>query len=532
VQLAISPDGQQIVAALGFAQQPTPLWVRSVGSTAGRLLPGTEDASFPFWSPDGGSVGFFANGKLKRINVKSQAIEVIADAPFARGGAWQSDGNILFAPNATGPLYRVPASGGHAIEATRLAPKQYDHRAPVMLPDGQHFLYYSRGEPQVRGIWVARLDGTDGRRLLDAEAASVYSPTGHLLFPRQGQLWAQAFDAKTLALSGDPFRLAERVAVNAGLSLASLAASPSGTIAWSSAQTSRSQLTWFDRAGKRLNAIGPSDLTNIANPDLSPDEQRVAFVRNVGGNWDIWLADMQGVASRFTSTLALDFNPTWSADGRQIFFQSDNSGVHSRAVNDGSPEQATMRLETMVYPSDVSPDGRVLLYTRGIGLGAGLYYMALTGDQTPHPFVETTFIDRDGQFSPDGKWVAYQSTESGRNEIYLRPFPGPGDRIQVSAGGGQQPRWSKKSRELFYIAGDQRLVAVSVSFPTNSKPTVGALVPLFRTELASGSAGLGFLTRQQYVVSPDGQRFLINAPIEAVDPASISVILNWKGARE
>jgi Tol biopolymer transport system component len=523
-QLALSPDGQQIVAALTVGGgQPIPLWSRAFGSTSGRTLPGTEGAAFPFWSPDGRSIGFFADRKLKRLDVTSQAIEIVADAPVARGGAWQADDTILFAPNASGPLVRVAAAGGQPIVVTTLQAGQNDHRAPVILPDGQHFIYYARGSPQVRGVYVARLDGSESRRLLDADAAAVYA-SGHLLFVRQEVLFAQPFDATRLALNGEAFRLANRISVNPAVSLASLSASAAGPIAYSTASTGRTQFAWFDRSGKRLETVGPPDQASFANPSLSPDGRQVAFSRVVGGNWDIWLSDMAGAMSRVTSDLAFDFNPIWSPDGRQIFFQLGSSTIAARSVRDGAAEQELLKRPEMLYPSDVSPDGRVLLYTRATTLPTDLWYMSLVGDRTPQPFVETAFQERDGQFSPDGKWVAYQSTESGHNEIYLQPFPGPGDRIQVSAGGGQQVRWGRRSAELFYVAADQRLTSVPVRFKANGAVVLGAAVPLFRTEFQNNPQA-----RQQYVVSPDGQRFLINASTDAIDPPSVTVILNWKG---
>jgi eukaryotic-like serine/threonine-protein kinase len=524
-QLAISPDGQQIVVAPGFGvQQPSPLWLRPLASTSGRLLTGTEGASFPFWSPDGRSIGFFAEQKLKRLDINSQAIQILADAPVARGGAWQADGTILFAPNAAGPLFRVPATGGAPVVATRLETGQNDHRAPLILPDQRHVLYYARGTPQVRGVHVARLDGTETKRLLDADGAAVYTQSGHLLFPRQGELLAQSFDATRLALAGEAFQVADSVSVNPGISLASLSASASGPIAYGTDSIRRTQFAWFDRSGRRLETLGTPDQRSLANPSLSLDGSRIAFSRVVGGNWDIWLIDMQGAVSKFTSALSLDFNPVWSPNGRQIFYQSNNSSIYSRSVTEGTPEEPLLRERTMIYPSAVSPDGSVLLYTRATGLSTDLWYVPLGAERTPHPFVQTAFQERDGQFSPDGKWVAYQSNEAGHFEIYLQPFPGPGDRIQVSAGGGQQVRWARNGSELFYIAADQRLTSVRVTSGANGKLVLGTPLPLFRTEFDSS-----FMTRQQYVVSPDGERFLINAATDAIDPPSITMILNWKG---
>ena len=524
-QLAISPDGQQIVVSPSFAAQgPSPLWLRPLASTSGHLLTGTEGALFPFWSPDGGSIGFFADQKLKRLDLNSQAIQILADAPVARGGAWQTDGTILFAPNPVGPLFRVPATGGQATVATRLETGQNDHRAPFILPGGTHFIYYARGTPQVRGVHVSRVDGTEPKRLLDADGAAVYAPSGYLLFARQGELMAQSFDAARLTLNGEPYRVADSISVNPGISLASLSASAAGPIAYGTDGIRRTQFAWFDRSGKRLETVGTPDQRSLANPSLSPDGKRITFSRVVGSNWDIWLLDMEGAASKLTSSLSLDFNPVWSPDGRQIFYQSNNSSIYSRSVTEGTPEQALLSERTMIYPSEVSPDGSVLLYTRAMGASTDLWYVGLGADRTPHSFIETAFAERDGQFSPNGKWVAYTSNEAGHNEIYAQPFPGPGERIQVSAGGGQQVRWARSGSELFYIAADQRLTSVPTTFGASGKLVLGKPIPLFRTAFDSS-----FMTRQQYVVSPDGQRFLMNAASDAIDPPSITLILNWKG---
>ena len=524
-QLAISPDGQQIVVAPNFGvQRPTPLWLRPLASTAGRPLTGTEGASLPFWSPDGKSIGFFADEKLKRLDVNSQAIQILADAPTARGGAWQADGTILFAPNAKGPLFRVPATSGQPTVATQLEKGQNDHRAPFILPDGLHFLYFARGDPQVRGVHVARLDGTETKRLLDADGAAVYTRSGHLLFPRQGELLAQSFDAVRLTLDGEAFRVADSVSVNPGISLASLSASASGPIAYGTDSIRRTQFAWFDRSGRRLETLGTPDQRGMANPSQSLDGSRIAFSRDVGGNWDVWLLDLQGAVSKLTSALAADWYPVWSPNGQQIFYQTMISNIYSRSATDGTPEQLLLRDTTMVYPSDVSPDGSVLLYTRATSSSTDLWYVPLGADRTPRSFVQTSFFERDGQFSPNGKWVAYQSNDAGHFEIYLQPFPGPGDRIEVSAGGGQHVRWARNGSELFYIAADQRLTSIRVTFGANGKPALGTPVPLFRLEFDSS-----FLTRQQYVVSPDGQRFLINAATDAIDPPSITLMLNWKG---
>ena len=294
-QLAISPDGRYLAVAPTFEGR-APIWLRPIDSTAGRMLPGTEGASFPFWSPDGKSIGIFAERKLKRIDLDGEAVSIVTNA-LGRGGIWQPDGTILFAPNAIGPLFRVPASGGTAVAVTKLEPGQSDHRAPFPLPDGRHFLYYSRGTPQVRGVYVARLDGSESRRLADADAAAVYAASGHLLFVRQGELLAQPFDADRLTLGGVAAAVLGSVAVNPGVSMASLAASPSGAIAYAASGVQSAQFIWFDRTGMKIEALGQPYRTVMGMPSLSPDGRRIAFSREVGSNWDIWLMDMRGAMS-------------------------------------------------------------------------------------------------------------------------------------------------------------------------------------------------------------------------------------------
>ena len=425
--------------APGFGpQQPSPLWLRPLASTSGRLLTGTEGASFPFWSPDGRSIGFFADQKLKRLDVNSQAIQILADAPVARGGAWQADDTILFAPNPVGPLFRVPANGGQPSVATQLEAGQNDHRAPFILPDGRTFhLLRERGRRKSAGsTWLASMAPRQ-KRLLDADGAAVYARSGHLLFPREGALLAQSFDATRLTLLGEAFRVADSVSVNPGISLASLSASASGPIAYGTESIRRTQFTWFDRAGRRLETLGPPDQRSVANPSLSPDGGRLAFSRVVGGNWDIWLTDMQGAISQVTSAISLDFNPVWSANGRQIFYQSSNANIYSRSVTDGTPAQALLREPTMVYPSDVSPDGSVLLYTRASGPSTDLWYVSLGADRTPHPFLQTACSGaRRPIFS--GRQVGRVSIERGGSFRNL-PAAVSGPRRSDSSLSGRRP---------------------------------------------------------------------------------------------
>ena len=356
----------------------------------------------------------------------------------------------------------------------------------------------------------------------------MYAASGHLLFARQCELFAQQFDPKRLALEGAAFRIAGRVWVNQGVSLASLSASAAGAVAYGTGADIHSQFVWLDRAGNRVAPWGAASNSLVAAPALSPDSRRLAFGRVVAGNWDLWLMDTRGALSRLTSDPALDFFPIWSGDGRRIIFASTrgaSTDLYSKIVDDASAEELLFKSAQSKTPTDVSADGRFVLFTSSDpSTGADIWALPLTGNRTPRPFVQSRFDEGSGQFSPDGKWVAYQSTETGKAEVYLQPFPGPGDRTRVSTDGGQQPRWGRRGQELFYVAGDQWLTTVPVKTdPAGRSVIVGAASRLFRMRLETMSI------LQQYIVSEDGQRFLMNAPTDSAEPPSIVVILNWKG---
>jgi len=527
-QLAISPGGDQLVVAPIFEGR-TPLWLRPMGSVSGRTLPGTDGAILPFWSPDGRSIGFFADRKLKKINLDSEAVEVLTNVQVPRGGAWTPDGTILFAPHVTGPLLRIPAAGGQSAPLTTLSPGQSDHRTPVVLPGGRHFLYYARGTPNVRGVYVAGTDGADSRRLLESDAAPVFFTEGHLLFVRQRDLVAQAFDPETLTLMGSAFRIGGPVAVHDGVSIASLSASADGAIAFGGTAIARTQFSWLDRHGDQVETVGTPHNFPVGSPSLSPDDRTIAFSRNVGGNWDIWTLDRRSALTRVTSEPWLDFSPLWTPDGR-IIFQSTRgpaTDLFARALDGAAGEEVLLSDGRHKSPADVSPDGKFLLYnTTYAGSPTELWVLPLTGDRTQRPFAQHSAFDvQDGQFSPDGKWVAYLSNESGRMEVYLRPFPGPGPRTQVSLSGGQQVRWSRHAAELFYVAGDQQLMAVSVKLTPTGADIISS-TPLFRTAL---DPSVLQQPRPQYLVSRDGKRFLMSVPTGVVDSPRITVILHWRG---
>jgi eukaryotic-like serine/threonine-protein kinase len=520
-----SPDGTSLVIAPRF-DRPQRLLLRRLDLIEMRELPGTDGAMFPFWSPSGRSVAFFADRKLKRIDLDAEAVQEIADAPIGRGGAWTADDTILFAPSAAGPLFRVPARGGDAVQLTTLEKGQNDHRAPVVLPGGRHFLYYSRGQDTVRGVWVARIDGSEPRRLLDAQAAAVYAPSGHLLFVRQGQLLAQRFDPVSLTLSGEPIVVAANVAINRGVSLATLAVSPSGTIAYATASSVRMQFAWFDRSGSQVGTLGPAETTPVTNPALSPDGRTLAFSRLIDGDWDLWMMDTsRGLMTRLTLERNLDFVPVWMPDNARVIYQSIRTAaggdIYRRTPGDNASE-LLLKTDAAKVPTDVSPNGRFLLFGSGSSTtNSDIWVMPLDGSGQPRPLVETRFAEGGAQFSPDMKWFVYASNETDQFEIYVRPFGREGAAQRVSNAGGNFPRWGHRN-EIFYVAADGRLMRVAMAGV--DRLTFAQPEPLFTTPVDPA----GFSTRSPYVVSLDDQRFLMPIAVDQPTPSSVVVLSNWR----
>jgi Tol biopolymer transport system component len=525
--LAISPDGQKIVFA-GTSEGRQRLWLRLLGSSSPQTLAGTDYAYYPFWSPDNRSLGFFADGKLKRIDIETGSVQVLASATAGRGGTWNRDGVILFAPQA-GPIYRVSADGGERTQLTR--PGQgSSHRFPQFLPDGRHFLYYVQASSQVRGVYVGQLDGTDMRRLVDADVAGAYLSSGKLLFTRQGTMFAQDFDAVRLTLNGNPFPVAEQVAVNVEFGSAAVSASTNGLLAYRAGPAERRQLTWIDRSGREVGKVGSPDTAGPWGPSMSPDGRYIALTRTVDANGDIWLLETaRGVLRRLTFDAANDVGPIWSPDGSRIVFSSNRDGVvnlYEKPASGTGDEKLLLATPLSKQVADWSPDGRFVLYrSQDAKTKYDLWALPLERERKPFPVVQTNFDERDAQFSPDGKWIAYESDESGRFEIYVQPFPGPGAKLPVSTNGGAQVRWPHEGKELFYIGLDERLMAVPIRLPSNGQAVeVGAPVPLFPIRVG----GAVSVYRQQYMVSPDGQRFLINTVLEESSASRITVILNLK----
>ena len=534
---ALSPDGSRLAFLAGRAGV-SQLWVRALDQVSGQALPGTEGASFPFWAPDSRSLGFFADAKLKRIDLTGGAPQILADS-LGGGGTWSADGVIVFGGGPGRPLMRVPAIGGPVVQVTQLTDGTGD-LGPQFLPDGRHALYF-HGQRNIQqgDVSMVSIDGGEPVRIVQSTAAAVYAPPGYLLRVVQGVLIAQRFDAAHAALSGDPTPVAQAVVENNGTFRSAFAVSTVGTLAHRGGVAGGlRQLVWTDRTGKTLGTVGPPDEAAPTSFALSPDGQRVANARNVQANSDIWITDVARVAAtRFTFDAAAEFSPVWSPDGAQVVFRSVNrrgfgpSDLFIKPANGSADERPLLATPLGKTPLDWSRDGRFLLYaSQDPKTRSDLWVLPLAGDAKPMPIVQTAFDETQGQFSPDVRWVAYTSDESGRDEVYLRPFPDAGGKWQVSIGGGSQPRWRPDGKELFYIAADARLMAAQVTaVPQERAVTVGTPVALFPTRLASGP-GISLTTWQSralYAVAPDG-RFLLNVTIEPDHQSPIILVQNWQ----
>jgi serine/threonine protein kinase len=524
---AISPDGRRLVF-VASNEGKSQLWVRPLDSVTAQPLAGTEGATYPFWSPDSATIGFFADAKLKRIDIVGGAPQVLTNAR-GPGGAWNREGTIVFASSTNGPLLKVRARGGEALAVTRLETGQAGHKFPQFLPDGRHFIYFVQGQGQ--GVYSGSLNGGSSKLLANTERGAAVSASVFLLFLRQNTLFAQAFDFKRLELSSNTFPVAEQVAF-ALRTFAPGFSATSGIVAYRTVSASvTTQLTWLDRSGKRVGAIGAPDSADLRDVELSPDGKRVAVGRTVNGNRDVWLIDVaRGVPTRFTFN-AENFGPVWSPDGSRVVFNSKRKGINKmywKSSSGSGADELLLESDQANGIVDWSSDGRFLLFaSRDPQTGPDLWVLPISGDKKPFPFLKTPFDERTGKFSPDGKWIAYQSNESGRSEIYVQPFPGPGGKFQISTNGGAQPRWNKNGKEIFYVSLDSKMMAAPVKLsPDGQSLETGTPAVLFPVRIALGPAPPTI--KQQYAVSSDGERFLVNLAADEETASPITVIYNWK----
>jgi len=546
MSFALSPDGRQIVF-VASGDGGSRLWLRSLATTTPQPLAGTEGASFPFWSPDGRSIGFFGATALKRLDLGGGAPQTLAPVIRGFGGTWHADGVIVFAPGRGGPLMRVPATGGDVVAVTTLGPRQLGHLWPHALPDGRRFLFYVRGAPDTTGIYLGTLDGSAPTRLTPADSGGVYLPEGPgpaaasrggwLLWVRAGALVARRLDVAQAVLIGEPVALVDEMPgydeTYSNRSAVSVAAM--GLVAYRTRAASQRQLTWVDRSGTARGTVGGPDRSGLSSPSVSPDGRRVAVSRTVEGNTDLWLLDGARM-SRVTFDPASDRIPRWSPDGTRIVFASSRSGpfeIYQKLAGGAGVEERLVPADQMAFAASWSPDGRFLLYVNtDTPTMTDLWVLPMAGDRRSSVFIKTPFSERWGTFSPDGHWVAYHSDESGQHEIYLRPFVpagasgtaagAAGSQRQASTAGGVYPVWRHDGRELYYLDPEGTMMAVPITV-TGVRLEPGAPIVLFPTRILGGGVdrGLG----PQYDVAPDG-RFLINTVLDDA-AAPITLLMNW-----
>ena len=532
---AISPDGSRIVVGVIGQTSREMLYVRPLDALTGQILAGTEGASFPFWSPDGHSIGFFADGQLKTIDASSGSVQVLCPAPEGRGGTWNRDGVIVFAPSPVTNLYRISATGGIPAAVTKLDTARHEdtHRWPQFLPDGRHFLYLARTlDISSSEIHVGSTDSAEPVSVVGAMGNPVYATAGYLVYPRGNLLVAQMFDTDRFRVSGEAVPIADQVLFNGNVNYASFSLSANGVLVFTRAVGEGvSELIWSDRNGKTVGQV--SEPGRYFGPSLSPDGRKLAvevYDPRTHANSDIWIYDLtRGSRTRLTYSQSNERNrlPVWSPDGSRIAFSSSRGGhtqIYEKAVSGVGAENVVSPSEGHSYATTWSQDGQFIAGFQENSQHGGLQFLVLSrfsGDKRI-PFLQGisglsrfTFA----RISPNGKWIAYSSWESGRGETYISSFPSGAGTWQVSTNGGNDPHWRRDAKELFYISRDDTLMSVEIS-EQNGSPVVGKSQPLFRTHRVTSPDWV-------YDVSPDASRFLINRLLLPSGPEPITMVVNW-----
>jgi len=530
--LALSPDGR-ILAMVAYFQQGNNyvIWTYELGGRRASTVGETQGASYPFWSPDGRSIGFFADGKLKKVDVSGGQVQVLCDAPNGRGGTWNRDGVIVFTPDSLGVgLFRVSSSGGPPVEVTKPDASRFEtsHRWPVFLPDGKHFIYLAAnfsGQLGINAIFLGSLDSTERRLLVNTSSNAAYAEPGYLLYLQDKTLVAQPFDGRHYVLSGEPHTLSDEVLYFPHVYRAVFSVSNGEVLVTQTGKgASISQLTWFDRSGKPAGTVGMLGTYN--NVRLSPDGRRVAADQTDPDGWniDIWIHEpARGATTRLTFGPSLDQASIWSPDGKQVLFTSNRKlGFHlylKNADGSGSEEEVADlgNVSVVVNPWDWSRDGKYALFKKG----NELWYLSWP-ERVAKPLMQAKWTVRNAQFSPDGRWMAYASNETGSMEIYVSPFPSGNGKWQVSSAGGQEPRWRQDGKELFYLSAEGKMMAVAVTAGANFE--AGSPVALFQTHRRQPISSQDVFS---YDVRGDGQRFLIATKVDEANAAPLSVLLNW-----
>jgi len=527
--LTLSPDGRYLTFKV-HGENEDLLWLRPLDTLAAHPLPGTNHAAWPFWSPDSRYIAFFAEGKLKKVDLVGSPAVTLCDASDGRSGSWSRDGTLLFAASPNTPISRVSAAGGKPETVTKLDEEHQEttHRWATFLPDGRHFLYmagtHNAGmKSEVNAVYLAELGSPERKLLLQARSNVSYA-SGHLLYVRDHILLAQPFDARALKLAGDPVPLGESVGYDPTFFRSQFAAADSGLLAYAAGGSgSKNRMVWTDRAGKELEEAGPP--ADYGQVSLSPDGKKLAYelLDPDAGTEDIWVQDLgRPGRTRLTFGQTNELRPVWSPDGTRIVYSVSGKfdDLYGKPAVGGN-EEVLLHSDQDKIPESWSADGKYLLFEandRKNGTEWDLWILPLTGDRKPYPYVNTRFNEHEGRFSPDGKWILYVSDESGKNEVYVAPFPATGAKWQVSTAGGFVAMWTRGGSEIIYLTPD--LTSTSVAVTTHgSTIDLGSPRPLFKNRNAMGGA-----------LSPDGNKvLLVLRPEEELD-LPIVLIDNWPAA--
>jgi Tol biopolymer transport system component len=539
---ALSPDGRQMVFRAQGSGEPSLLWVRTMETQETHALPGTDNGIFPFWRPDGGAVAFFADAKLKVIELANSSVRTICEASSGEGGSWNHEGVIVFTPAQAGAIFTVADTGGQPMPVTTLDATHGDlsHRWPDFLPDGRHFLFLVEPSSEVR---VGSLDGRAPITLLSADSKAVYAAPGHMLFVRDGTLMAQPFDPSSVRLTGAALPLAAQILVNPLVGRSAFSVSQTGIVAYRVDGRAMVQPTWVDRSGNVLALVGsPCDCSNV---DISPDTDHVLEDRRqTPTRTDIWEIDSGGGNSPRTFGPLWNAHPLWSPDGKHIAFDSNREGgfrnLYTKLASGAGSDDQVWKSTAHKVPTHWSQDGTLLVYqTDDPQTGSDVWVLPLMGNRTPWPVLHTAANEGQARLSPDGRWIAYVSDESGRNEVYVQPFPPSGGKWQVSTSGGILPYWRRDGGEIVFaiaMSGSANITvdAVEIS-PTGSELHPAPPKVLFKTQwLPNAVSVIGQITAaggsRPYAMSADGQRFLILKPVVPYSESPVTILANWPAA--
>ena len=532
----ISPDGRSLAFSAWDTDGTVRIFIRALDEIVSRPLSGTDDAQYPFWSPDSRSLGFFARGKLKKVSASGGQPLTLCDAPDGKGGSWGPDGVILFAPGPYEPIHRVSQLGGESTVVTTFDSDRGDdsHRHPRWLPDGEHFIYLARfpdGSNEGQAIMAASLTGGEDALLVRSPAAAEFA-SGHLLYLRETTLMAQRLDADRLVLEGEPVPVADEVAMlSVGTAQAVFSASQTGVLTFQSGILSSDQvLRWRDRNGKTLEDVGePARYWDTVELSPTGDTAAVRIEEEDGDNMDLWIVELdRRLKTRFTFDPAEDNDPVFSPDGTELMwatYASDGSTLSRKAIGGSGEGTQVASFEQPTWPEDWHPAGEILtIAARVQDTPLNIDLSALSWPEVGEfrPWQASEFVEYGAQFSPDGRWAVYGSNESEEWEVYVAPFPGPGRKWQVSTGGGGWPRWRGDGREILYEDSTGTLIGIGVEARGDGL-AFAEPEPLFQHKVSQGKS---------WDVTDDGQRFLVVEPEEDQDPQPITVVVNWPQAIE